>query len=665
MKLFDIFKKKEVPKYGTDNWVLVSGDGQYKNDNDYVGWVFACIRAIIEKVAEIDLYLYRYDKQGKKEIVMSHPAIDLLYAPSRYFSKYDIFEYTQGFMELYGNAYWFVERDRRGQPVEIFLLHPNNMKVVASKENYVDHYLYTLDGKQQKLYPQNIIHFKTFNPKSFIYGVSTISAVRATANSDASSKKYNEKFYENGAVPLAALTTPHVMNEAEQKRTLAAWNSAYMGVQNAFKTAFLQNGIDFKTFNIPHTDQQYIEQRILNRDEILAIFRVPKIILGITEDVNYASAKASNYVFTLHNIQPKCQRIVDVLTKSFLPMFGTDDLEFGFRSPVQEDRNEEVNYYSSGRLNGYLSPNDIRRAEGLPELEGGESVLVDGVMLQPKKSQKDIPMTSIIAKNLAQSLLEAEKSKKEKSIERKAAEKINEISARTNPYFLLIQQASEKLFYDQKKKAIAKLERIYAKSIKQQVPELLNHDEEVDNTYKLFLPIFTAMTFAEFQQALKELGLNPADYIISTTVDKFVVVNGKRFAAVVTDTTMQSIRAELVAGIEQGESVYELTKRLNENFAFSKSRAERIARTESIRGTAKAELEAWKLSGVVKQVQWVVAPGCDHSVCLDLDGKIIDLGGEFLSLDEMKNLDISDYDGSIKNPPVHPNCKCVLIPLVG
>ena len=82
--------------------------------------------------------------------------------------------------------------------------------------------------------------------------------------------------------------------------------------------------------------------------------------------------------------------------------------------------------------------------------------------------------------------------------------------------------------------------------------------------------------------------------------------------------------------------------------------AERIARTEVIRASNQASLDAYIQSGVVEGKQWITFGATDE--CEQYDGKIeYDLEGKFYS---------SDNEFQDGDPPLHPNCRCVLVPIV-
>ena len=89
---------------------------------------------------------------------------------------------------------------------------------------------------------------------------------------------------------------------------------------------------------------------------------------------------------------------------------------------------------------------------------------------------------------------------------------------------------------------------------------------------------------------------------------------------------------------------------------LTRKRAERIARTETIRAQAQGRADSWKVardSGVLPQVvrKWISTPpspnpGRPCEVCLDLDGKTAGLDEPYDSL----------FLGTVEGPPAHPNC---------
>lgn len=129
------------------------------------------------------------------------------------------------------------------------------------------------------------------------------------------------------------------------------------------------------------------------------------------------------------------------------------------------------------------------------------------------------------------------------------------------------------------------------------------------------------------------------------------------------------MRAELIAGIEKGETIPELMKRVNTTYeSWDKVRAERIARTENIRAANRGALESYRQSGVVKKKVWVTNPGA-CSWCAPLEGKVVGIDTNFYNIGDSVAMEIDgktrhlylDYE-DIEHPPLHVQCRCDIAP---
>lgn len=112
------------------------------------------------------------------------------------------------------------------------------------------------------------------------------------------------------------------------------------------------------------------------------------------------------------------------------------------------------------------------------------------------------------------------------------------------------------------------------------------------------------------------------------------------------DTTLNDIGNSLGESIELGLSASQAAKRLLQYIA-SPARALAIAVTEQNRAISVATVARYKEMGVDKQ-EWLASDPCDE--CAQNDGQIVRVGAPFNSGDT--------------EPPVHPNCRCALLPVI-
>lgn len=147
-----------------------------------------------------------------------------------------------------------------------------------------------------------------------------------------------------------------------------------------------------------------------------------------------------------------------------------------------------------------------------------------------------------------------------------------------------------------------------------------------------------------------------------------------RLSGVVNTESIERLRATLTEGVMEGESIPKLRKRVIELYGdFSRSRAEMIARTETIWASNEGVEQAWIQSRVVEGKEWLTAMDDRVDIiCIEMEGKTAPLGGNFFDLgDSLTVTGANDREitahfdfEEIRHPPIHPNCRCTLIPIV-
>lgn len=143
---------------------------------------------------------------------------------------------------------------------------------------------------------------------------------------------------------------------------------------------------------------------------------------------------------------------------------------------------------------------------------------------------------------------------------------------------------------------------------------------------------------------------------IRVQVYEFVQATLETSALGVADA-IEAFREQLGQGMEQGESVKELNRRVMEIFD-DPYRAARIGQTEASRASHAGQLWAAKESGVVAGKRWLASSdACEECKALD---------GVEKSLDEP--FTIRKYGGPyavVMMPPLHPFCMCAAEELYG
>jgi HK97 family phage portal protein len=290
---------------------------------------------------------------------------------------YDAVEATQIYLELTGEAFWVILK-QNNIPREIWLVRPDWVKIKPDPKEIIKHYTYHPGGvyNEKVIIPKDqMIHFKYFHPLNPYRGKGSIQAAALPLDIHTFAQEWNRNFFYNSAIPSLVFTSERKMNTKVIKRFLEQWQASYGGRSKSNKIAFLGGGMKMDKTMMGAKELDFTEQQRMMRDDVLAVFKVPKTILGMTDDVNRANALATTRSFMERVITPRMRKFVGTLTEFLIPMYSNStNLFFDFTNPAPEDLEAKLKEYANARKYTWMTPNEIRVAEGLEPIEGGDDL---------------------------------------------------------------------------------------------------------------------------------------------------------------------------------------------------------------------------------------------------------------------------------------------------
>lgn len=791
--------KKVEPPAQAASYVLNLPQPPARNAEEYlkafVGYVYTAVGAISQEVASIDLHLYKVKYVGgqpKTQEIFEHEILSVLHYVNQLSTLYEIVEATQIYLELTGEAFWVVLRDATGKPSEFWLLRPDWVKVVPSKTDVIDHYVYHAGGlaaDKVDIPKENIIPFKYFNPLNPYRGKGPTQAAAMPFDILNFAQEYNRNFFFNSAIPSLVFSSEQKISEAMIKRFLNQWQSTFGGRSKSNKIAFLGNGMKMDKATTAAKELDFNEQMKNLRDDVLAVYKVPKTVLGLTEDVNKANAQATTAAFMERVITPRMRRFVDSLNEFFVPMFTGDDnsLFLDFTDPAPEDVELKLKRYENGRQNTWLTPNEIRMEENLEPIEGGDDLFAtktaaptdenaddesgDGsddnqndeqddkpkkptaeedddkkgffakwfkrqkkrkiytpptylTAPKPIKHMVKIPVkkpTKLAVEKMAKEFepiikefigelikegnVDMKKGRKKKEdviVEgsdkafealKKDQEKPkgsgwteeaksaywNEFVKKVDKREADIEQTCKDIFKEQEEMVLKKLKdelKSYKKfvGIKASARNVVPSLEELSLMWTTLQNILREIYIDQGNETLEFLGANQNINISTEFASQYLYEYGGEMITGINQTTRDQLMRELSDGFDDGESIDKLADRVQDVFSeANKVRAEAIARTEAIRASNAATVEAYRQSGVVEAKEWLAErDGNTCPFCLQFDGKYIALNanfaknGETLHAKDEEGNDVKLVvgNGNVGEPPAHTRCRCTTIPVL-
>lgn len=338
-------------------------------------WVYVCVNRISDSAAGVPFRLTR----GEKPVGTADPLFRLLRRPNPYMTFSGLVESVFSCLELTGNC--FLEKVRPGPDAgssELYPLRSDRVSILPGKTEKVAAYKVRTDGRVQVLEPWRVDHVLYCNPFNDYYGLSPLQAGINSVLQDLNSQAFARKFFENDATPGGILQTDQNLSETQYRRLLKQFEERHRGIANRFKIAVLEGGLKYERVTVTQQEMQFIEQRKISRDEILAIYGVPPILAGL-ETMNFATAYEQKKTFWQETMLPKLLKVQDAFNAGFVRDFGEDYLfEFDVKRIEALSENKEI---QSRRHNLYLrmgvmTANEIRKELGLSPVNQAEADLL-------------------------------------------------------------------------------------------------------------------------------------------------------------------------------------------------------------------------------------------------------------------------------------------------
>lgn len=338
------------------------------------GAVYACVGLIASDIGKLPIAVTR----RLNGIWLATDSIfdPLFRQPNSYQNRAQFFTAWTVSKLLHGNAYAFKVRDGYGRIIGLKLLDPAKVKLLVSESDDV---FYQVNGGTEiqrsgevlTIPAREIIHDRGLCLHHPLVGVSPITAAALAAGQGLAIQQASSRFFENGAKPAGILTAPGAISDETAARLKAHWDARYTGT-NAGKTAVVGDGLKFESMTMTAVDSQLLEQLQFTDRQVCTAFGVPAWKIGVGEMPTYNGSEAGQ----LHYFQTTIQSLLEQLELC---------LDIGLELPLDQrtefDTNELLRLDTATRFDGYakaigagwMAPNEARRREGLPPVEGGDS----------------------------------------------------------------------------------------------------------------------------------------------------------------------------------------------------------------------------------------------------------------------------------------------------
>lgn len=337
--------------------------------------VFSCISLISADIAKMPLQLKKKLGSG---IWADHadPMISpLLRKPNSFQTRMQFVECWMNSKLSDGNTYVLKLRDVSGEVRQLRVLDPNKVTPYVTDDGEIFYQVRpdNVHGiEQQVMVPaREIIHDRFncfFHP---LCGLSPIYACGLTAMQGDAILTNSANHFKNGGKPGGVIKVPGAVDGEKAREIKQNWDEGYSGA-NAGKTGLLADGADFVTIAMTAVDAQMVEQLKLTAEIICATFHVPIYKVNTASTPSYNNIEALEQGYYSQCLQTHIEAIELLLDES-LELDDKTGVEFDLSMLIRMDTEGRYKTYSEGIGAGFLTPNQARKSENMPPVEGGDT----------------------------------------------------------------------------------------------------------------------------------------------------------------------------------------------------------------------------------------------------------------------------------------------------
>jgi HK97 family phage portal protein len=326
---------------------------------------YRCVQLISDTIGSLPIGAYRDDQR-------LDPTPSILKQPDPNFTRMDTFSAAVSSLILRGNAYFLLGGyDRLGFPTQAVLLSPDATNVQMLANGTI---IYHVAGNQYDA--SDILHVRGgIVSAGSLMGAGPLQLQRRTLGLAIAGDESASEMHVNGSIPSGVISSQNELSQEEAVELKNSFLKAHGGRQKS--PAVLSGGLTYQPLSFSPDDLQLLESRKFSAEQICTIFGVPPHMVGVPTDGNsktYSNVQQDNRAFVTYTLRGYMSRLEQAFS-SLLPrgqvaLFDADDFQ-------RADRRERFEAHKIGIESGFLSINEVRRLEDLPEDETNIEIEVE------------------------------------------------------------------------------------------------------------------------------------------------------------------------------------------------------------------------------------------------------------------------------------------------
>jgi HK97 family phage portal protein len=337
-------------------------------------WVYAVATKLARALARLPLKAYEDDGEGNKQRLRPPNELAKLYAvPFPRGSAFKLKEAQFGNLLVYGHSLSVMgfRRGAGGPPTELWPVPWRFVTPDIADDGSIQGYYYNGPGGRRYFLAECCVHLQFWGPDGI--GVSPLEPLRRTLQLEDAAQRHQIASFANGARPAGALKKQNGTFTKEQKEELRAEIAAqYQGVDNAFRIALLDGGLEWQPMSFNAAEAEVIATRKLTREEVCGAYNIDPTQVGILDRATFSNVTEAHKSFYVDTVGPYATMYEEETAAQLIEpnrsAYGNVFVEFDFSELLRPDLKTRSEAYQRQRDSSVATPNELRAAENRPPI---------------------------------------------------------------------------------------------------------------------------------------------------------------------------------------------------------------------------------------------------------------------------------------------------------
>jgi len=338
--------------------------------------VFAAVNFIAGTIAGLPLHVYR--KRGDGRVKTTGKLPRLLHDNIN--DETSSFEWRKHLFEQVltgGRAFTFIERNARGEIINLWPLDPSGMQVERVQGRRI--YTYTESSKTHKYTADEIIDVAFMLKANGVEHRGPIKTCRDAIALAIAATQFGSKFFQNGGVPPFAVTGSFQTGRAMQRAAEDLAEATRKAAKEQRQALVMPAGLEIQSIGVDAEKSQLVELKRFSIEEIARVYSIPPTFLQDLTHGTFSNTEQQDLHFVKHTIKRWVEQFEQELN---LKLFGRDNnrqfVELNMDGLLRGDFKTRMDGYAQGIQNAILKPNEARRRENLPDDAQGDLLMIQG-----------------------------------------------------------------------------------------------------------------------------------------------------------------------------------------------------------------------------------------------------------------------------------------------